>query len=791
MRMPSLLALVASGLALVASVAADVNQYHWTSDGINSIQPGYALLSAYDSTVKFVFYTNGDIGIQINGESVLGRLPLTGGKVDPTQPAPQLQITADGHLLLEDGNGNTLSEITNATADASFFGTANAPFSVSVDYDRRARLRSSDNAHDILWTYPPPRTHVDPLDTEGIAFLSAREQLASPSGKWWIMIRDDGVITTNSGYNFNIATQIKVVPPRVLILHADGSLVFYDCKGVVHPISVFPGPQAGDAASYVLQITDDGLIQIINTVTGVQTWSFQIPPISIADDTETKCLTNGKPILQPCLSNGDKKQEWEIINGALTSASNSDLCLDATSVTIMPCSDAFNGWTYNAQTYALQANGNCLTMGSAGITLATCAPGFNQVWTTNGKPVAVPGTYAPIYHVFGGRCLAAASASVSALVTINTCTGSDLQSWSPNADGTIRLKANNLLCVDVQNNLGKGNALMVAFCNPSSASQKWAYNANTAAFTASNGVYAIDVDNNLNTEGQKVQAWPTNKGTAQSWQIGGTYQTMNLNGGAFYIFDSRKNNLAIRHDDASTKLDTWSDGDNSFKYFNDNGLLRTGSNQALCLTYDTNQGQGTKVTVRPCFTTTNGQTTRSAIQWDIGSDGAIRNHASSGMCLNDSGGNHNAGDAITIWPFSTGDSASKWTWSNTQPQYLAIGLRSDGSGVATLYEGQSVYSPSQSHSWQLTSNGWLVHANTGLGLGPMSNGYLTPSTSPNHPYRITMQTDGNLVIYSSTNEVIYASGTYGHPGARIDISDSDGAIVFTNPDGVHFFYIGG
>ncbi len=54
-------------------------------------------------------------------------------------------------------------------------------------------------------------------------------------------------------------------------------------------------------------------------------------------------------------------------------------------------------------------------------------------------------------------------------------------------------------------------------------------------------------------------------------------------------------------------------------------------------------------------------------------------------------------------------------------------------------------------------------------------------SSSNDAYMLTMQTDGNLVLYKkSPFTALWSSGTQGHPGARA-IMQSDGNLVVYSP----------
>jgi pseudomonalisin len=54
--------------------------------------------------------------------------------------------------------------------------------------------------------------------------------------------------------------------------------------------------------------------------------------------------------------------------------------------------------------------------------------------------------------------------------------------------------------------------------------------------------------------------------------------------------------------------------------------------------------------------------------------------------------------------------------------------------------------------------------------------------SPNGQYELIMQSDGNLVEYGPGNQVIWDSGTYGHPGAEA-IMQTDGNLVVYSATG--------
>jgi hypothetical protein len=52
---------------------------------------------------------------------------------------------------------------------------------------------------------------------------------------------------------------------------------------------------------------------------------------------------------------------------------------------------------------------------------------------------------------------------------------------------------------------------------------------------------------------------------------------------------------------------------------------------------------------------------------------------------------------------------------------------------------------------------------------------------------LVMQGDGNLVVYDGSRNPLWHTGTYGHPGAYVKISDS-GDMKVRTPDGSSFYW---
>jgi subtilase family serine protease len=89
----------------------------------------------------------------------------------------------------------------------------------------------------------------------------------------------------------------------------------------------------------------------------------------------------------------------------------------------------------------------------------------------------------------------------------------------------------------------------------------------------------------------------------------------------------------------------------------------------------------------------------------------------------------------------------------------------------------------------ITFNGTMSINQTSGGVVWVANTYLAPGRilypgqilySPNLAYVLTMQDDGNLVLYTNTNpqNVVWASNTSGHPGAYADMQTDGNFVIY-------------
>jgi len=106
-------------------------------------------------------------------------------------------------------------------------------------------------------------------------------------------------------------------------------------------------------------------------------------------------------------------------------------------------------------------------------------------------------------------------------VQLWTCTGNAEQSWTPEADGTIRIHGD---CLDTSGaQTGLGTAAVLDPCN-GSATQVWTPNStgelvNQGATTANGSPYCLDDPGFATANGTQMQIWTCNGGPNQIWWL--------------------------------------------------------------------------------------------------------------------------------------------------------------------------------------------------------------------------------------------------------------------------------
>lgn len=94
------------------------------------------------------------------------------------------------------------------------------------------------------------------------------------------------------------------------------------------------------------------------------------------------------------------------------------------------------------------------------------------------------------------------------------------------------------------------------------------------------------------------------------------------------------------------------------------------------------------------------------------------------------------------------------------------------SAEQSLSPGESLQSPNGQFSLTLQDDGNLV-------LYAGSDAVWATGTNGQPVARATMQADGNLVLYSSEGEAVWASNTDGNPGAYLVLQDDQNLVVYS------------
>ncbi len=110
---------------------------------------------------------------------------------------------------------------------------------------------------------------------------------------------------------------------------------------------------------------------------------------------------------------------------------------------------------------------------------------------------------------------------------------------------------------------------------------------------------------------------------------------------------------------------------------------------------------------------------------------------------------------------------------------LSVANMTSGSGIlasgSELNAGHSITSPDEQYRLSMQADGNLVVYNS-VGTGVWETG-----TIPSGSY-LAMQADGNLVVYNASGAPLWASNTAGNPGAYLVLGD-DGELVVDSPSG--------
>ncbi|HKP89224.1 MAG TPA: CHAP domain-containing protein [Thermoleophilaceae bacterium] len=113
--------------------------------------------------------------------------------------------------------------------------------------------------------------------------------------------------------------------------------------------------------------------------------------------------------------------------------------------------------------------------------------------------------------------------------------------------------------------------------------------------------------------------------------------------------------------------------------------------------------------------------------------------------------------------------------SQRQPLWASNTVNSGAGPGDVMTAGQYLTTANGQYKLVMQGDGNLV-----LYTANFSRALWASNTAGHSGARTAMQTDGNLVIYGPSNEVLFATGTWGKPGSSLS-AQSDGNVVLYNP----------
>jgi hypothetical protein len=131
------------------------------------------------------------------------------------------------------------------------------------------------------------------------------------------------------------------------------------------------------------------------------------------------------------------------------------------------------------------------------------------------------------------------------------------------------------------------------------------------------------------------------------------------------------------------------------------------------------------------------------------------------------------GTTINGAAFGESYGGTKSAWTNVTSSGVTLKASSELTAGEQLTLNQSIFSPNGQYRLTMQSDGNLVDYNP-------SNSPVWASNSVNSSVSyVTMQSDGNLVIYNSSGNPLWASNTAGNTGAYLSLSDTGTIMIFS------------
>ncbi|KAJ3148318.1 hypothetical protein HDU86_007500 [Geranomyces michiganensis] len=204
--------------ALCSSLAASVQAQKpmLKSDGDNVLNMGESIVSSTDASVALTYRDGGQIVLTVGGRSYDQMIVVKGGD----DPNTLLKLDNTGFLIATNANEDVLWKSASKT------GGSSRPFEITVDNDRRARIRDADFME--VWSWPAPRANVPFLQSNRMGYMRSQESMSSDNGRFIISLNEFGELSANDGTIFRKSGATGQEEPHMLILSEDGLLQLVD-----------------------------------------------------------------------------------------------------------------------------------------------------------------------------------------------------------------------------------------------------------------------------------------------------------------------------------------------------------------------------------------------------------------------------------------------------------------------------------------------------------------------------------------------------------------------------------
>jgi hypothetical protein len=586
--------------------------------------------------------------------------------------------------------------------------------------------------------------------------FSSDVPLLSPSGNFSITIRNGSV-----AMNFNGTSKLIFDSSNVTDVYWFGNSTNYvtlDLDGLVNAWTEgvqdrsfwFNTREVKGVYPYTMEVTDEGVLQVTD-VRNSTIWSFKWQ-----DEVEPEVV----PWMQEYVVG------WYNISSVFNQYTVKDLLLNSTSgvlhlvnttgvfmnSSLVPVSGCVNStlsktncteapkWKYDQTTMQLSTNNTCLTLGSnSELTVKACDKfDKQQTWKRQEVEVRVPQSY-------------------SRIQTISQCKVVAIQGKEESygfMEEKLVSQSNPLLCLS-------NNHTNVVFEYCSRTNATWSFNEVGATLTLK--------DAGTLTDRGTVEAYALL--AAQSLYYGDFCVSETTEATTeYYVFDSVNPELAleVQASGPAFMLTKWNSNEKQKLCSNGRGRLRLCMNTNLCMTARggvarCSYAESVTYTVDKVYT-------------------QIKNVLGTCATIEAAGKNSSTvrGEACD----STGVSQN-WAIFKSKPEYKITSL-STSHGRNWIEEGETVWSASGTIGWTLVQCGIQ---STSTGRFALNDNGRCNANSNNRPFRLVIQTDGNLVIYARNGAVISALASNTSPSThrRVVVNSAGSLVLWIEGEREYYF----